>query len=200
MDVNAFSQVLSGLAPLEYAEDWDNVGVLLAPARPSPISAVLLTIDFTRSVLEEAVAAGVQAVISYHPPIFSGLKRLVPGDRVAGIVLDTLAAGLLVYSPHTALDAVYGGVNDWLCEAFPSGTVRAILPHAAAPTPGPPVGQGRLLTLHEPLTLEACLSSIKGHLKLSHVRLARSQTPRPIQKVAVCAGAGGSVQFVGGAG
>lgn len=123
-------QTLKLLAPLENAEPWDNVGVLVEPAaregQPSEVARALLTIDLTDDVLEEAVAAECELIIAYHPPIFKGIKRLVTGDPVSRRIIDLVERGIAVYSPHTALDATAAGVNDWLIGAFGPGLVEPV--------------------------------------------------------------------------
>lgn len=108
------------VAPSRLAEQWDNVGLILGD-RHAPCSRVLLAIDFTAAVLEEALALGVDAVIAYHPPIFEALKRLTGDDPKQLLLLETAQAGIALLSPHTALDAVHGGVNDWLAEGIAGG-------------------------------------------------------------------------------
>jgi dinuclear metal center YbgI/SA1388 family protein len=194
MNLTGFLRLMNELAPLELAAEWDNVGLLLAPSREREIERVLLTIDLTERVLGEAEQWGAHAIVAYHPPIFSGLKRLLPTDRSGALVLRSVESGLLLYSPHTALDAVSGGINDWLAEAFPVASAAAIEPHAAS-APDAAVGQGRLLKLARPLTLPDVLQALKRHLAISHLRLAAcpAHEHAPLQTVALCAGAGGSV-------
>ena len=126
--------LLERLAPLNLAEEWDNVGLLLEPsgAAARPIARAFLCIDLSESVLDEALAANADFLIAYHPPLFRGLKRLrasTPEDRV---LLRALEAGLALYSPHTALDAATGGVNDWLASAFGPGRSAPLVAHQAA--------------------------------------------------------------------
>ncbi|MBK8976149.1 MAG: Nif3-like dinuclear metal center hexameric protein [Planctomycetes bacterium] len=126
--------VLQQLAPLQLAEDWDNVGLLLDPEPQRRVRAALLTIDLTEPVLDEALAARCELIVAYHPPIFRPLKRLAaasPGERV---VLRAARAGLTIYSPHTALDACPGGVNDWLAEGLGAGTRTPLEPRATPAT------------------------------------------------------------------
>lgn len=187
-----FVTLLQTLAPLELAETWDNVGVLLQRGARS-VERVLLTIDLTQAVCSEALAADVDAIVSYHPPIFSGLKRIVCSDPKGDSIAKLLHAGILVYSPHTALDAVADGVNDWLISALPVHSVNAITPNTAYGDPR--VGQGRIAQLTTPLPIAECVTRIKTHLGLTHVRVssALEHQHRPIERIAVCAGAGGSV-------
>ena len=125
--------LLERLAPLNLAEDWDNVGLLVEPSRAAerPISRLFLCIDLTENVLGEAISERADLVIAYHPPLFKGLKRLrasAPDERV---LVSALEAQLPIYSPHTALDAAPNGVNDWLARGLGPGKGRAIAPFSA---------------------------------------------------------------------
>lgn len=103
--------VLNDIAPTRNAEAWDNVGLLVGdPAQA--VSKVMLTIDYTEPVAAEAEAAGCEAVVAYHPPIFAPMKRIVAGS----VVFDAIRRGVAIYSPHTALDVVAGGTNDMLAD------------------------------------------------------------------------------------
>jgi dinuclear metal center YbgI/SA1388 family protein len=108
------------VAPSRLAEPWDNVGLLLGD-RAAPCGRVLVSLDWTAAVLEEALALGVDAVASYHPPIFDPLKRLSSDDPRQRVLLEAAQAGIALLSPHTALDAVKGGLNDWLAEGVAGG-------------------------------------------------------------------------------
>ena len=65
-------------------------------------------------MLEEALRAGVDTIVAYHPPIFDPLSELTPSDQRQRVILSLVESKIAVYSPHTALDSVAGGVNDWL--------------------------------------------------------------------------------------
>ncbi len=122
-------ELLESIAPPGFAEDWDNVGLLLEPVaaaepasrRAAPVSRALLTIDLTEAVLEEALEERAELVVAYHPPIFRGLKRLTADAPQSRVLLTAVRAGIAIYSPHTALDAAPGGVNDWLAAALGEG-------------------------------------------------------------------------------
>jgi len=124
---------LQRIAPLKLAAEWDNVGLLVAPSQPQPIARALLTIDLTEPVLEEAIERGAGLVVAYHPPIFKPLSRLTSEAAKSRLVLRAIERGMAVYSPHTALDAAPGGVNDWLAEGLGEGERRPIEPHADLP-------------------------------------------------------------------
>lgn len=125
---------LTEIAPLALAEKWDNVGLLVGPPFPPDVTDVMLTIDLTEAVLDEALAADAQLIVAYHPPIFKGLKALTMRHPDQRVVVRALAEQVSVYSPHTALDAARGGLCDWLLEPFGDleGT-RPITPARVAP-------------------------------------------------------------------
>lgn len=112
--VGQVAAAMDRLAPPALAQPWDNVGLLIgAPA--ALCRRVLLAIDLTAAVLDEAISRKCQAIIAYHPPLFQPIKSVRadhPGTE--SIVHRTIAAGLAVYAPHTALDAAAGGTNDVL--------------------------------------------------------------------------------------
>ncbi len=125
MRVRQIIEVLGKIAPLDYAAGWDNVGLLIG----SPgweASTLLLTIDLTDAVLTEAIDGGAEMIVSYHPPIFEGLRKLVDDSPSQRIALNAARGGVAVYSPHTALDAAPDGVNDWLANGLGRGDVRAL--------------------------------------------------------------------------
>ena len=202
---------LAALAPLELAEEWDNVGLLVEPAVHRTIRKICLTIDLTEPVLDEALAGKADLIVAYHPPLFHPVRRLsrsVPAQRV---LLRAIRAGLALYSPHTALDSATLGVNDWLADGLGAGLRRSLArPRAAGALPGgdaeehqqepPVVGQGRELILRSPATLNTLLKRIKQHLGLTRLRVARAERHRqghpgsePIERVALSAGAGAEV-------
>jgi dinuclear metal center YbgI/SA1388 family protein len=182
-------KALEELAPPEFAESWDNTGLLVDPDGRREFVRAFVTIDLTQATMDEADEFAADLIIAYHPPIFSGLKRLrkdVPGED---LIVRALRAGQTIYSPHTALDVVAGGMNDWLVSALGPGAASPIVPHALDAR----VGLGRQMELAEALDPQEAVRRVKAHLGLSHVRFGASSGNQPIKTVAVCPGAGGSV-------
>lgn len=142
MRVQDLIDAMGTIAPLRFAEAWDNVGLLIGSPRRELRGPVVLTIDLTDAVIAECAAMKASAVVSYHPPIWDPLKRITDdpsrsaADARGSIVLRAIEAGLAVYSPHTALDAAPGGMTDWLADGLldRKGVVkadrRALRPHA----------------------------------------------------------------------
>jgi dinuclear metal center YbgI/SA1388 family protein len=180
---------LASVAPLRFAETWDNTGWIVDTGG-CEVACVLLTIDFTGPVLEEARQGGVNTIVAYHPPIFSGLKRMRQDEPLERLVMEAIQAGISIYSPHTALDATEGGMAEWLGRALGPGTMHPIAPLAADSS----VGAGRFVQLSTPMTLHEAVVAVKRHLKLEWIRVSEGAVPdKPIRTMAVCPGAGGSL-------
>ena len=114
MKVKDIAGIVEKIAPLGLAQGWDNVGLLIGnPERG--IRNVLLTIDVTQAVVAEARKLKTDLILSYHPVIWDGLKKVRTDDR-SGTVYELIRSDIAVFSIHTALDAVAGGVNDGLAE------------------------------------------------------------------------------------
>ena len=180
--------ILHEIAPLELAAEWDNVGLLLQPRARAVVARVLLCIDLTDAVVAEAKAQRIDLVVAYHPPVFQPLKRLLHDDGKQRTVLLAAAAGLAVYSPHTALDAAPSGIADWLVE----GVVGAEAPKELRPCGD---GEfGRVVRLSRALPFRTLLQRCKRHFGVRSLQVARPDRTSPaVRSVAVAAGAGGSV-------
>ncbi len=118
MECARFVKILDRIFKIPLAEQWDNVGLLMQPSSAFKVKRICLTNDLTESVLDEAISMGSNFIISYHPPIFRPLKRLTQNSWKERIVIKCLEHKIAVYSPHTALDGVSGGINDWLLSPF----------------------------------------------------------------------------------
>lgn len=114
MRVKEIAGEIEKIAPLKLAQDWDNVGLLIGNPQAN-VKNILVTIDITKDVVAEAKRLKTDLIISYHPVIWDGLKKITT-DGPAGIVYNLIKAGIAVFSIHTALDAAIGGVNDGLAE------------------------------------------------------------------------------------
>lgn len=159
--------LLERLAPLELSEDWDNTGLLLEPASAAarPIERAFLCIDLSEAVLEEAIERGADFVIAYHPPIFRGLKRVRARSPEERVLLRALEAGLAVYSPHTALDAAEGGMNDWLARAFGPGHFSPL----TLAQPKATQQEFKLVVFVPPANVEALRSALSSELGAGNI-------------------------------
>jgi dinuclear metal center YbgI/SA1388 family protein len=117
------ASALDAFAPTTTAADWDNVGLLLGDPKAA-VTRVMTCLTVTPDVADEAVREGVNLLVSHHPILFRGAKKLVAGSGDGEVVLPLARAGVAVYSPHTAFDNCTGGVNDILCRRL--GVANAV--------------------------------------------------------------------------
>ena len=129
-------------------------------------------------------------IVSYHPTIFKPLPALTLRNPLQASLLRCAAAGISVFSPHTSLDAVRGGIADWLASGLEPAAVKGIIEKE-----GEDAGSGRVATLKESIPLVTLVERIKRHLGLKYVQVAASpHAPKPsVSSVAICAGSGGSL-------
>ena len=132
METQELISAFESFAPTYLANEWDNVGLLVG-STDWPADKILLTIDLTESVLQEAIAMKTNAIVSYHPPIFHPLKSVTNRTFKERLVLEAAAHQIAIYSPHTSLDVANGGVNDWIVEGIGKGDVRALVPFGNLP-------------------------------------------------------------------
>ena len=178
-DVESF---LYTWAPAGLAASWDNVGLLVGdPVRE--VKKILTTLDIPESVVEEAVQTGADLIVSHHPVIFDPIKKMTDRSWQHKLLLDCAENKIAVYSAHTSLDSVLGGVNDVLAEKIGLLHTEVLVPAA-----GGEAGLGRVGCLHEPMTLQEFSEKIKTVLKLDNI--IAGDAGRRVSKVAVCGGAG----------
>jgi len=114
MKIKDIAAVVEEIAPLGLAQSWDNVGLLIGDGDRA-LKNILLTIDVTSGVVEEAKKLKTDLILSYHPVIWDGLKH-IRADGPTAVVHELIQSKIAVFSIHTALDVVAGGVNDGLAE------------------------------------------------------------------------------------
>ena len=127
MKVKEITSFIESFAPLAYQESYDNAGLQTGDPEQET-GAVLLCIDVTEEVLQEALRLGAGLIISHHPVIFGGLKKLTGSNQAERIVLKAVREGLSIYSAHTNLDAVHQGVNFRMAEKLGLGGVQILSP------------------------------------------------------------------------
>lgn len=212
--ISPFTQVVVDTVRKLFPEEWadksfDNTGLLLeAPMRHDrrQKNAVLLTIDLTQAVADEAIGRQVSVVIAYHPIIFKPLKSLTLADSQQRSLLRLTQEGISVYSPHTAVDAAPYGLGNWLADIVTGDVQLGTVPHERKIIiPAPPVlgmedaGMGRIVRFRSPQPLGSLINRVAGQLggMVRHLPLAiplrKSIEETTISSVAVCAGSGGSI-------
>lgn len=112
-------------------------------------------------MLEEALKSNVSVIVSYHTPIFRPLSALTLSNPLQSSLLRCVQAGISVYSPHTALDSVRGGINDWLASVIGPGETEFLEAKDEY------AGAGRKLTLNEPATIDQIKERIRKAFQIT---------------------------------
>jgi dinuclear metal center YbgI/SA1388 family protein len=127
MIVKEVTDVLEEFAPLTYAEDFDNVGLLVG-SYTQKVTGILVTLDTLEDVIDEAIANNCNLIVSFHPIIFSGLKRITGASYVERVVIKAIQNNIAIYSIHTALDNCKEGVNAKICELLEIKEPQILIP------------------------------------------------------------------------
>jgi dinuclear metal center YbgI/SA1388 family protein len=103
------------LAPPQLQEPYDNAGLIVGTA-DAGIDSVLIALDVTEEVVEEAIVKKAQLIVAHHPIVFSGLKKITGENYVERTIIKAIKNNIAIYAAHTNLDSVTGGVNSKICE------------------------------------------------------------------------------------
>jgi dinuclear metal center YbgI/SA1388 family protein len=120
---------LQELAPLAYAEDFDNVGLLVGDRNQS-VSGILVTLDTLETVVDEAIDNNCNLIVSFHPIIFKGLKKLNGNSYVERVVIKAIKNNIAIFSIHTALDNAIEGVNSIICDQLGLSKKQILIPQS----------------------------------------------------------------------
>lgn len=120
---------LHELAPLNYAEDFDNVGLLVGDKNQA-ISGILVTLDTLEAVVDEAIENNCNLIVSFHPIIFKGLKKLTGKTYVERVVIKAIQHNIAIFSIHTALDNAFQGVNSIICDQLQLQNKKILMPQS----------------------------------------------------------------------
>jgi dinuclear metal center YbgI/SA1388 family protein len=127
MKVKEVTALLEEIAPLQYAEDFDNVGLLVGK-NDTEVTGVLVTLDTLETTIDEAIAKNCNLIISFHPIIFNGLKKLNGANYVERVVIKAIENKIAIYAIHTALDNSIQGVSAKIGEVLGLENSRILIP------------------------------------------------------------------------
>ena len=188
-DMKAYELIswLEKLYPLQAAEEWDNVGLLVGEDTRE-VKHVFLALDLTEPVLEEAAAAGADMILTHHPMIFSGMKKINNHTFLGRKVLKLIKNDIVYYAMHTNYDIL--GMADLSADHLKL-TGTSVL-SVTENRDGQEEGFGRVGMLPEPMTLKQCAQYVKECNHLEDVRVY-GDLSRIVKKAAICTGSGKSM-------
>lgn len=122
---------LEELAPLQYSEGFDNTGLLVGNSE-NEVSGILVTLDTLDTVVEEAIENNCNLIVSFHPIIFSGLKKLTNQTYVERSVIKAIKNDIAIFAIHTALDNAWNGVNAMICDKIGLSNRNILIPQSGS--------------------------------------------------------------------
>ena len=115
MQLKEITRFIESIAPLAFQESYDNSGLIVGHPEDE-ISGILITLDITEDIVDEAIRKNLNLIVAHHPIIFGGLKKLNRRNYIERCVAKAIKNDIAIYSAHTNIDSVFGGVNSRICE------------------------------------------------------------------------------------
>ncbi len=188
MKIKEITDLIEEFAPLSLQESYDNAGLIVG--RPDDeVHGILLAVDVTEEVLDEAEQTGCNLVITHHPIIFHPLKRFNSANYVERCVERAIRRGIALYACHTNLDSAPGGMSWRLAELLGVEQLTVLDPTRGEESAA---GFGVVGTLPEAVEEEAFLHRLREQLGAQVIRHS-ALTSRAVRCVAICTGAGASL-------
>ena len=184
MKIKEIVDALERFAPLPLQDGFDNAGLQVG-LTDAEVTGALLCLDVTEAVIDEAIALNYNLVISHHPLLFKGCKSITGKDYVERCILKAIRHDIAIYSAHTNLDNVQGGVNYKMAEKIGLKNVRILVPNNNYPQ----AGSGVIGELETAETEQDFLHRTKQTFGAGCLR-HNMGCGRPVKTVALCGGAG----------
>lgn len=186
LKVKDVHDILEERAPSRLMESYDNVGLMVGDMEQE-VSSVLVALDCTLEVIMEAKEKGCSLIFCHHPLIFQKPSSITTDKLQGRKIIELISSGISVYSSHTNLDSVQGGLNDILMSLI--GVKESSVLDAAEGEAGS--GIGRFASLDKPVKLSELVDSVKEALGLEFARYS-GDDGKAVSKIAVISGSGQS--------
>ena len=187
MLISEIIKPIEEFAPLALQESYDNSGLIVGRLSDEVQGGVLLAVDVTEAVIEEAMAKGCGLIITHHPIIFHPLKRLNSASVVERCVEMAIRHNIALYACHTNLDSVVGGMSWRVGEMLGVQNMEVLQPSSDGVN-----GFGVVGTLAESLSEEQFLAKVRSVFGVEMLRHS-SLLGKEVKRVAICTGAGASL-------
>jgi len=176
---------LEEFAPLPLQEDWDNAGLQVGLTE-AEVSGALLCLDVNEPIVDEAIRKGCNLIVSHHPLLFHGLKRLSDASYLERAVVKAVKHDIAIISMHTNMDNARGGVNFKIAEKM---GLRDVEFFNAKVVNGIECGSGVIGSLPKPMVSMAFVKMLKEAFGVESMA-CNELLRRPVNRVAICGGAG----------
>ena len=185
MIVKDFMGFFDKIAPAALKESYDNVGLMVGDEKKE-VKKVLFALDATKEVIEEAIVNRVDLIITHHPLIFRKPNRIIKGDLLGDKIIKLIQNDISLYSAHTNLDTVCGGINDTIVKIL--GFKNSKLIDKANLLGYDDSGIGRIVKLDKSMNIKDVIILVKEKLQISNLRVALGNDN--VSKIAIINGSG----------
>lgn len=188
--VKEFENIINKVIPLILKEDFDNVGLMIGEENME-INKVMVSLDCTLEVIEEAIENNCNLIFTHHPLIFRKPEVITDKSLLGKKIIKIIKNNIAVYSAHTNLDSVENGINDILVEilGFKNSGILSI--NKAGQNMGVNAGIGRIVDIEQGIDFIKLLEIIKDKLNLTSIRFS-GDVNKVIKKIAIINGSGQS--------
>lgn len=181
--VNNIIKEMELLAPTYLKEDFDNVGLMVGD-KNKEVKKVLLALDCTLKVIEEAKKENVELIITHHPLIFKRPSSITTDTLQGKKIIELIKNDISLYSSHTNLDSVENGLNDTIVSILGFDNFKILEKNKKDDK----AGLGRIVSLNESIQLEDLISKIKKSLNINNLRVVKGKDK--VNKIAIINGSG----------
>ena len=181
--VNNIINEMELLAPTYLKEDFDNVGLMVGD-KNKEVKKVLLALDCTLKVIEEAKKENVELIITHHPLIFKRPSSITTDTLQGKKIIELIKNDISLYSSHTNLDSVENGLNDTIVSILGFDNSKILEKNKRDDK----AGLGRIVSLKESIQLEDLISKIKKSLNINNLRVVKGKDK--VNKIAIINGSG----------
>lgn len=183
MKVKDFAKIMQKIAPENLKESYDNVGLMVGDEEKE-VHTILLALDCTLDVIEEAAKENAELIFSHHPLIFRKPSSVTTGTLQGRKIMELIKKDISLYSAHTNFDSVHGGINDSLMELL--GLKNSVIMEKSKADDKS--GIGRIADVEE-MTLGELIDKVKKSLNISCLRFT-GDASKKVKRVAVVNGSG----------
>ena len=178
-------KVIEEFAPLDIQEKWDNSGLCIGSDEVQ-VTSVLVGFDCTEDLVDEAIRLGANMIITHHPLIFSGLKKINPNDIIGAVIFKAIQAGIVIYSAHTTADKVIEGVSGAMARKLGLDNIEILDSEVSG------YGLGVVGDLPNPLPIDEFIKLVKKEFNLKYIK-SSAKVIDEVKRVAMCGGSGSSL-------
>lgn len=178
--------IIEEFAPPAIQESWDNSGLIIGDINRD-VNNVILSLDCTPEVVDEALSTGAQMIITHHPLIFNGVKRISDSTSLERMITKIIKTDLIIYSVHTNIDKVISGVSGIMAKKLGLVNLELLMTEGTGE-----YGMGVVGDFVEPTEFSQVLKMVRDEFSLKTVKCSKPLS-NPVKRVALCGGSGSSL-------